>query len=398
MSKILEIGGVKLSTAASNSRYKRRDDSLIIVIDEGAAISGKFTKNKFKASPIKIAEQHIKNRSKEKRVFIVNAGIANAGTGKKGKADALLCCENVANLFKIKKESVIPFSTGVIGEFLDTKKQIKAFQNASKNLKSYTWNKAASSILTTDTKPKLVSKLIKFGNKEIKIKGFAKGSGMIRPDFATLLSFVFTDAKISKTLLDKIHAEILEESFEAITVDGDTSPNDSSMLVATGQKEVTITKGTKEEKKLRSSLHRVYKDLASMLIQDAEGATKEISIQVLQARSKKQARSVAFTVAESPLVKTALFGNDANWGRILAAIGRAKGIQNVFNVSISLNKLPLVCKGNIDPKYSEKSINKIVKSKNLTIKISIGEGKEKFSVLTSDLSSDYVKINSKYRS
>ena len=391
MSKILEIGGVKLSTAASNSRYKRRDDSLIIVIDESATISGKFTKNKFKASPIKIAEQHIKNRSKEKRVFIVNAGIANAGTGKKGKADALLC-------FKIKKESVIPFSTGVIGEFLDTKKQIKAFQNASKNLKSYTWNKAASSILTTDTKPKLVSKLIKFGNKEIKIKGFAKGSGMIRPDFATLLSFVFTDAKISKTLLDKIHAEILEESFEAITVDGDTSPNDSSMLVATGQKEVTIIKGTKEEKKLRNSLHRVYKDLASMLIQDAEGATKEISIQVLQARSKKQARSVAFTVAESPLVKTALFGNDANWGRILAAIGRAKGIQNVFNVSISLNKLPLVYKGNIDPKYSEKSINKIVKSKNLTIKISIGEGKEKFSVLTSDLSSDYVKINSKYRS
>ena len=398
MSKVLEIGGIKLSTAASNSRYKRREDSLIVVIDEGATISGKFTKNKFKASPIKIAEKHIKNRSKEKKIFIVNAGIANAGTGKKGKADALLCCENVANIFKIKTESVIPFSTGVIGEFLDTKKQIKAFQNASKNLKTYTWKKAASSILTTDTKPKLVSKMIKFRNKEIQIKGFAKGSGMIKPDFATLLSFVFTDVKISKVLLDKIHAEILKESFEAITVDGDTSPNDSSMLVATGKKEVTIIKGTKEEKKLKDSLHQVYKDLASMLIKDAEGATKEISIQVLQARNKEQARSVAFTVAESPLVKTALFGNDANWGRILAAIGRAKGIENIFNVSISLNKLPLVQKGNIDPKYSEKSINKTAKSKKLTIKISIGEGKEKFSVLTSDLSQDYVKINSKYRS
>ena len=398
MSNLLTIEGVSLSTSSSNSRYGKRDDSLLVVLEEGSIISGKFTKNKFKASPVKVAEEHLKSTSKERRILIVNAGIANAGTGKQGKKDALLCCKEVANIFGLETNSIIPFSTGIIGQFLDTKKQIKAFKDASKKLNPSSWRKAANSILTTDTKPKIISKILKLGKNEIKITGFAKGSGMIRPNFATLLSFVFLDAKISKSLLTEMHEDLLKKSFEVITVDGDTSPNDASLLIATGKSKINVLKNSIEEKKLRRILTQIYKDLASKIIQDAEGSTKRISINILKAKNKSQAKSVAFTVAESPLVKTALFGNDANWGRILAAIGRTKGIENISNVSISLNGVPLVKKGSVDPNFSEVKAAKAVRLKNIDIEIKLGQGNNYFSVLTSDLSEDYVLINSKYRS
>ena len=252
--------------------------------------------------------------------------------------------------------------------------------------------------MTTDTKPKIISKILKLGKNEIKITGFAKGSGMIRPNFATLLSFVFLDAKINKSLLTEIHKDLLKKSFEVITIDGDTSPNDASMLIATGKSKINVLKNSIEEKKLRRVLLQIYKDLASKIIQDAEGSTKRISINILKAKNKSQAKSVAFTVAESPLVKTALFGNDANWGRILAAIGRTKGIENISNVSISLNGVPLVKKGSVDPNFSEVKATKAVRLKDIDIEIKLGQGDNFFSVLTSDLSEDYVLINSKYRS
>ena len=221
---------------------------------------------------------------------------------------------------------------------------------------------------------------------------------MIRPDFATLLSFVFVDAKLSQGLLNKIHSEALKVSFEAITVDGDTSPNDSSMLVANGNKEKVVKAGSSDEKRLTQSIIETFKELAELLVKDAEGATKLIKVKISKAKNSEQARSVAFTVAESPLVKTAMFGSDANWGRILSAVGRDKTVEDLGKLQVKLNGLPLVKKGFIDPRYSEKASSNAMKRKEITIEIVIGSGNCDFEVLTSDLSEDYVLINSDYRS
>ena len=286
----------------------------------------------------------------------------------------------------------------MIGEPLPTTKYLNAFKEAIPLLNEKSWKPAALSILTTDTKPKLISKEIKIGNKKVAITGFAKGSGMIRPDFATLLSFVFIDGKLNSSSLEKIHSNALLESFEALTIDGDTSPNDSSLLVASGNKENFIKKNSKDEKRLEKAIKEIFEELANLLAKDAEGATKKISVKVFQAKSQKQAKSVAFTVAESPLVKTAMFGNDANWGRILSAIGRDDEINDINKVSISINGQPMVKRGNLDPKHSEKLAAKAVKRKDIEIIISLGLGKSNFRVLTSDFSEDYVLINSDYRS
>lgn len=396
--KINNITGIKMASASSNTRYGERDDSLLVLIEKGSTISGKFTNNSFKSAPVITAQAHLEECSGKEIVLMINAGNANAGTGKKGAKDVLSCCKSVGKEMGIDPESVLPFSTGVIGEHLKTDEYIGAFVKASKRLKSNNWKQAAKSILTTDTKPKLLSRIIKNGSEEIAVTGFAKGSGMIRPDFATLLSFVFIDAKINRSLLNNIHSEALSESFNRITVDGDTSPNDSSVLVASGRTKSTVKKGTPIEKKIRSAVIETYKELADLLIQDAEGATKKITIKVIQAKTEKQAESVAFTVAESPLVKTAMFGNDANWGRILSAIGRSPEVNDVSKTSIHLNGVPLAKNGNLHPQHSESKASKAIMKKNLDVTIKLGLGKNTFSVITSDFSEDYLLINSDYRS
>ena len=396
--KINNITGIKMASASSNTRYGERDDSLLVLIEKGSTISGKFTNNSFKSAPVITAQAHLEECSGKEIVLMINAGNANAGTGKKGAKDVLSCCKSVGKEMGIDPESVLPFSTGVIGEHLKTDEYIGAFVKASKRLKSNNWKQAAKSILTTDTKPKLLSRIIKNGSEEIAVTGFAKGSGMIRPDFATLLSFVFIDAKINRSLLDNIHSEALSESFNRITVDGDTSPNDSSVLVASGRTKSTVKKGTPIERKIRSAVIEIYKELADLLIKDAEGATKKITIKVIQAKTEKQAESVAFTVAESPLVKTAMFGNDANWGRILSAIGRSPEVNDVSKTSIHLNGVPLAKNGNLHPQHSESKASKAIMKKNLDVTIKLGLGKNTFSVITSDFSEDYLLINSDYRS
>lgn len=396
--KINNITGIKMASASSNTRYGERDDSLLVLIEKGSTISGKFTNNSFKSAPVITAQAHLEECSGKEIVLMINAGNANAGTGKKGAKDVLSCCKSVGKEMGIDPESVLPFSTGVIGEHLKTDEYIGAFVKASQRLKSNNWKQAAKSILTTDTKPKLLSRIIKNGSEEIAVTGFAKGSGMIRPDFATLLSFVFIDAKINRSLLNNIHSEALSESFNRITVDGDTSPNDSSVLVASGRTKSTVKKGTPIEKKIRSAVIETYKELADLLIQDAEGATKKITIKVIQAKTEKQAESVAFTVAESPLVKTAMFGNDANWGRILSAIGRSPEVNDVSKTSIHLNGVPLAKNGNLHPQHSELKASKAIMKKNLDVTIKLGLGKNTFSVITSDFSEDYLLINSDYRS
>ena len=396
--KINNITGINMASASSNTRYGKRDDSLLVSIEKGSTISGKFTNNSFKSAPVITAKDHLEKCSGKEIVLMINAGNANAGTGKKGAKDVLSCCKSVGKEMGINPESVLPFSTGVIGEYLKTDEYIGAFIKASKRLKSNNWKQAARSILTTDTKPKLLSRMIKNGSEGIAVTGFAKGSGMIRPDFATLLSFVFIDAKINRSLLDNIHSEALSESFNRITVDGDTSPNDSSVLVASGRTKSSVKRGTAIERKIRSAVIEIYKELADALIKDAEGATKKITIKVVQAKTEKQAESVAFTVAESPLVKTAMFGNDANWGRILSAIGRSPEINDVSKTSIHLNGVPLAKNGNLHPQHSESKASKAIMKKNLEVTIKLGLGKSTFSVITSDFSEDYLLINSDYRS
>ena len=398
MSRIYNVKGVKLGCASSNTRYGKRNDSLAIALDKKSIISGKFTSNSFKAAPIKVAQKNLKSLLPGEKVLLINSGNANAATGIKGINDVKKYCKEISSLYGINSSNVIPFSTGVIGEPLPTSKYLSAFKEAISLLNEKNWKSAAQSILTTDTKPKLISKEIIIGKKKVAITGFAKGSGMIRPDFATLLSFVFIDGKINSNSLERIHINALSESFEALTIDGDTSPNDSSLLVASGNQENFIKKNSTDEKKLGKAVKEIFEELANLLAKDAEGATKKISVNVSQGKNRKQAKSVAFTVAESPLVKTAMFGNDANWGRILSAIGRDNEINNINKVTISINGQPMVKRGNLDPKHSEKLAAKAIKKKDIEINIKLGLGKSTFKVLTSDFSEDYVLINSDYRS
>ena len=398
MSKIYNIDGVKLGFASSNTRYGKRNDSVVITLGEKSNISCKFTSNSFKAAPIKVAQTNLKSSLRGEKALVINAGNANAATGLKGISNVKKYCKEISSLLKIDEHNVIPFSTGVIGEPLPTDKYLGAFKKAINTLNAKNWKPAALSILTTDTKPKLISKEIKVGRKKISVTGFAKGSGMIRPDFATLLSFVFIDGTLNSNSLERMHSNALAGSFEALTIDGDTSPNDSSVLVSSGNEKNLIKRNSAEERKLENAITDIFEELACLLAKDAEGATKKITIKVFQAKNLKQAKSVAFTVAESPLVKTAMFGNDANWGRILSAIGRDSQINNIEKVSISINGQPMVKKGNLDPRHSEKLAAKAIKKKNIEIDIKLGQGKSNFKVLTSDFSEDYVLINSDYRS
>ena len=396
--RIHKIEGICFGTASSNTRYGKKEDSLIVTLPQESILSGKFTSNKLKAAPVILAAENLLNPKKTEKILLINAGNANAATGPNGLKDVRKYCKEIALDFKTSQENVIPFSTGVIGEPLAVENYLSAFREASKGLSENKWKKAAEAILTTDTKPKIISKEVKVGKTSYFITGFAKGSGMIRPDFATLLSFVFIDAKLSQKSLNNIHSNALKVSFEAITVDGDTSPNDSSLLVANGNKEKSIKAGSLEEKRLSIAITEIFKDLAELLVEDAEGATKKIKIKVGKAKNIDQAKSVAFTIAESPLVKTAMFGSDANWGRILSAIGRNKDIDRIDKVKIQLNGEPLVKQGYIDAKYSEKRASKEMKKKEILIEVSLGLGKKDFEVMTSDLSEDYVLINSDYRS
>ena len=396
--RIHKIEGICFGTASSNTRYGKKEDSLIVTLPQESILSGKFTSNKLKAAPVILAAENLLNPKKTEKILLINAGNANAATGPNGLKDVRKYCKEIALDFKTSQENVIPFSTGVIGEPLAVENYLSAFREASKGLSENKWKKAAEAILTTDTKPKIISKEVKVGKTSYFITGFAKGSGMIRPDFATLLSFVFIDAKLSQKSLNNIHSNALKVSFEAITVDGDTSPNDSSLLVANGNKEKSIKAGSLEEKRLSIAITEIFKDLAELLVEDAEGATKKIKIRVGKAKNIDQAKSVAFTIAESPLVKTAMFGSDANWGRILSAIGRNKDIDRIDKVKIQLNGEPLVKQGYIDAKYSEKRASNEMKKKEILIEVSLGLGKKDFEVMTSDLSEDYVLINSDYRS
>ena len=392
-----EVAGVRLAAVASNIRYADRLDLVLIEIAQGATVAGVFTQNAFCAAPVLLARKHL--QATTSRYFLINTGNANAGTGAAGLDDAWRCCMALAKQTEVQAHSVLPFSTGVIGEPLPVDKIEIGLPAAVSKLSANNWLQAATGILTTDTRPKLASTQIELDGKSVTITGMAKGSGMIKPDMATMLAFIFTDAQIHQELLEQKLAEVVSHSFNRITVDGDTSTNDSCMLVATGRSQVQIDAGNNAvNQEFDRALGQIFQELATGLIRDAEGATKFITINVRQGASSEECLQVAYTVAESPLVKIAFFASDPNWGRILAAVGRS-GLKDLAldAIAITLGDVALISNGELDPNYAEEKGQIEMDKQEITIEIKLARGRCSETVWTSDLSHGYVKINAEYR-
>lgn len=396
MNKKYCISGIRLASVAAGICYSNRDDIVLMELCEGTTGVGIFTQNQFCAAPVEIAKAHLK--STNPRYLIINSGNANAGTGEQGFRDAQDVCRFVSSMTGVPMDQVLPFSTGVIGQRLPTQPFIDNLTALKNNLSEDHWQSAAKAIMTTDTVEKLVNKTIQTPQGEIHITGMAKGSGMICPDMATMLAYIATDAKINKIELQQYLEKAAENTLNAITVDGDTSTNDACILLATG-KGVDLTQA--DENTLTpflEGLEQICYDLAEAIIKDGEGATKLIKIKVTQAKSKEEAREVAYTVAHSPLVKTALYASDPNWGRILAAVGRAKiSPFDLTQIQIQLGGVALIKNGEPAPDYTEEQGKEAVSDKEITIEIAMGSGESSAQILTCDLTCDYVKINADYR-
>ena len=382
---------IKIGCSASNQKYGKRFDTAIIELPRNSNISGLFTSNKFPAAPVKVAKKNLTNLDKKKKTALfINAGNANAATGPEGLKD-------ISKMFANYKDvNVLPFSTGVIGERLDLQRYGKSFFNAYKNLGRSSWKNFATSIMTTDKKEKIVKKSIKIKGEKINFIGIAKGSAMIEPNMATMLSFVFTDLKIGKLKLDKIHKLACEGSFNSITIDGDQSTNDSSLLIATGSSLISLSKAN--EKKIIETLQDIFYSLAEKIVLDAEGATKLISITVKGLKTENECKTVAKNIANSLLVKTAAFGEDPNWGRILMAVGNTNISFDEKKFNLKLGKLQVFRNNKLSSTYSEKLGLKEFKKRKIEIVIKLGDSNKISKVLTSDLSKDYVSMNADYRS
>ncbi len=394
--KMNSVAGITLGTTNAGIKQTERDDLLVMKMVEGGSCTAVFTQNAFCAAPVHIAKAHL---DKNPRWLVINSGNANAGTGQQGMKDALKTCTEIAQLVGANSSQVLPFSTGVIGEPLPIKKIIAALPKAIESLNETHWQQAANAIMTTDTFAKGVSKVIEIEGELITITGISKGAGMIQPNMATMLAFIATDAKIAPALLQKCLSYAAELSFNRITIDGDTSTNDACVLMASGcSKTAEITADSESYTLFSTAINDVCKSLAEVIVRDGEGATKFIRIQVEQALNKEEAVAVGKTVAHSPLVKTAFFASDPNWGRILAAVGRA-GIKNlaIEKIEIYLDDVCLVEKGCRAASYTELAGQAVMDKEEITVTVKLGRGTIKEEILTCDFSYDYVKINAEYR-
>ena len=396
--ELLNVPGVKLSTLSVGLKGKDRKDLMLMVFDDRSIVSGTFTQNKFCAAPVLVSKNHLASTSAIK-ALIVNTGSANAGTGDKGVEDAQSICEALAIALEVSTNQVLPFSTGVIMTPLPTDKINKAIPDLVKGLEANNWLAAAEAIMTTDTIPKAVSKNILIQDQKVTITGISKGSGMIHPNMATMLAFISTDANISLAMLQKLNKEITDTTFNCISVDGDTSTNDSFMIAATNQsKHSKVVKEDSNYKILKSAIFDIALELSQAIIRDGEGATKFITIEILGGNNVDECREVGMSIAKSPLVKTAFFASDPNLGRILAAIGNS----NLKNLDISIidlyiNEILFACRGVIAKDFDELKIQKEMKNSEIYLKVDLNKGSHKSSVWTSDLSYEYVKINAEYR-
>jgi glutamate N-acetyltransferase / amino-acid N-acetyltransferase len=391
-----EVPGISLGTTNAGIKQTVRDDLVLIEMAEYATCAAVFTRNAFCAAPVHVAKANLAHNP---RWLLINSGNANAGTGKQGMADAQTSCASVAEVVGGQVNQVLPFSTGVIGQPLPVEKITAVLPAAFNQLNAADWDKAARAIMTTDTFPKGVSKVITLDGHPITINGIAKGAGMIQPDMATMLAFIATDAKIAQPLLQSCLAAAAEQSFNRITVDGDTSTNDACVLMASGCTSAPeITADSEYCQVFADAIMSVCKQLAELIIRDGEGATKLIRIIVEQAQTDEEAVRVGKTIAHSPLVKTAFFASDPNWGRILAAVGRA-GVENMVleDVQLFLDDVCIVRNGGCADDYTEAAGQRVMKQEEITITVKLGCGQAVQEVLTCDFSYDYVKINAEYR-
>jgi glutamate N-acetyltransferase/amino-acid N-acetyltransferase len=390
------IAGIQLGMTNAGIKQTIRDDILLLQGAEGSTCAGVFTQNAFCAAPVHIAKANLAHAP---RWFLVNSGNANAGTGELGMQAALSSCVELAKLTEDDANQVLPFSTGVIGQLLPVAKITAVLPAALAQLKSDNWANAAKAIMTTDTFPKGVTKTIAIAGETITINGISKGAGMIQPNMATMLGFIATDANIAQALLQQCLALAVEQSFNRITVDGDTSTNDACVIMASGcSKAPEITADSEHYAVFADALMSVCKQLAELIIRDGEGATKLIRIVVEQASSDQEAVQVAKTIAHSPLVKTAFFASDPNWGRILAAVGRA-GVENMVleDVQLYLGDVCIVRNGGCADDYTEEAGQAVMNQQEITVTVKLGRGTATQEVLTCDFSYDYVKINAEYR-
>jgi glutamate N-acetyltransferase / amino-acid N-acetyltransferase len=392
------VPGVRLGTAAAGIRYPDRQDLLLMEIPHGATCAAVFTRNAFCAAPVVVARRHV--ASAAPRYLLVNSGNANAGTGQRGLSDAIASCEALAQLTGCAAEQVLPFSTGVIGEHLPVDRIAAALPASLAALREDGWEDAARAIMTTDTVPKLVSRRFAIGANAI-LTGICKGSGMIRPDMATMLAYLATDAAVDRELLHTCLQEAVRVSFNAITVDGDTSTNDACVLIAAGTlgNPVIADPQSLDYQALHEAVSAVCQELATAIVRDGEGATKLVTVLIEEAADPAEARRVADAIAHSPLVKTALFASDPNWGRILAAVGRA-GVDglDIDRVRIWLGDTLIVSDGGRAADYTEAAGRAVMAEKEILIRVALGRGQAGTRVLTCDLSYDYVRINAEYRS
>lgn len=390
------VKGIKLGTCNAGIKQTIRDDILVMAMPEAGSCAAVFTQNAFCAAPVLVAREHLAMGA---RWLLVNSGNANAGTGKQGLNDAFASCAALAGEVDGIAQQVLPFSTGVIGEPLPVAKLTAAIPTAVANLAENHWDQAARAIMTTDTFAKGASLQIDIGGHLVTITGISKGAGMIQPNMATMLGFIATDANIKQPLLQECLTAAANQSFNRITVDGDTSTNDACVLLASGcSSAAEILPGTEEYQLFANAVMSVSKRLAELIIRDGEGATKLIRIVVEQAKNSDEALQVAKTIAHSPLVKTAFFASDPNWGRILAAVGRA-GVENMDleQIQIYLGTVCIVEKGARSPDYTEQDGQRVMSQEEITITVRLGRGLASEEVLTCDFSYDYVRINAEYR-
>jgi glutamate N-acetyltransferase / amino-acid N-acetyltransferase len=385
---ILPVAGIKLASIAAGIKKNGKHDLVVLSIDEFSTCAATFTQNAFCAAPVTLSKKHLSQHSP--RALLINSGNANAGTGETGMQNAEQSCMWLAEVLHCRPEQILPFSTGVIGEQLPMPVIQSGLNQITTELSEDSWLAAAKGIMTTDTVAKAVSKTLMFDDREITISGIAKGSGMICPNMATMLSFIATDADIEADFLQQCLSE---------AVDGDTSTNDACVLIATakaGNKQ--MDRNTTDARIFIDELKAVCLHLAQAIVRDAEGATKFVTVSVNQAESKPEAKNVAYTIAHSPLVKTALFASDPNWGRILAAVGRA-GIDqlDISGVSMFLGDVCIVRNGGIDSDYTEEKGQDVMNQQEITIAVELNRGNDSATIWTSDLSHEYVRINAEYR-
>jgi glutamate N-acetyltransferase/amino-acid N-acetyltransferase len=398
-SNLTPVKGMQLGYAEAGIKKPGRKDVLLMTLAPTATVAGVFTTNRFCAAPVQVSKQHLAS-GKGIRALVINTGNANAGTGEPGLANAHRTCDAVAKLLGCAAEQVLPFSTGVILEPLPVDRIIAGLPNAQANLKEDNWYHAAESIMTTDTQPKAASRTVSIQGKQVTLTGISKGAGMIKPNMATMLGYVACDAAVSQPLLEQMVRHAADASFNCITIDGDTSTNDSFMLIATGAGELQVADSNSPEyKALEAAVTSLSQELAQMIVRDGEGATKFITVRIEQGRNAEECRKIAYAIGHSPLVKTAFFASDPNLGRILAAIGYA-GVTDldVSQLDLYLDDVWVAKQGGRNPDYREEEGQRVMKQSEITVRVTLARGTASATIWTCDLSHDYVSINADYRS